>query len=158
VVELAYRLSHQGEGDVGRGVFVLRLHYDVWDDVYSLERGDTTRTFDSFATLRRAVEQLRRVPIVAVDRLQPAGVYRITLSVAVHPLRGGAEREIVGWVDDTVRNSEGAWHEQLLNVNGLIHRFFARDRSDDNRSEWFESILFTPASLPLENRTAGGQR
>lgn len=159
VVELAYRLLDKKHNDVHRGVHSFRLGYDVWDDVYSFERGDSTAQFASFDELRRAVEQLRRVPIVGIHDVQAAGVYSIELSVAVHPLRGGEQGEIVGWVDETVRaSSDGSWREQLLNVNGLIHRFFSRDQAPSNQSDWFETILFTPASLPLDRTGGGGER
>lgn len=150
VVELLYRLTDEDDEDVHRGVHAFRLRYDVWDDVYSLERGDTATEFESFSALRGAVERLRRVPIVPLGEVRPGGVYAIEFSIAVHPLRGGEQKKIVGWVDETVRaESEGSWRENLLNVNDLIHRFFSRDRDTSNRSEWYQSILFTPASLPL---------
>lgn len=160
VVELAYRLLDKDRDDIRRGLHTFRLRYDVWDDEYSLERGDSTVVFPSFAALRGAVEKLRRVPIVNVHDIEAGGVYSIELSIAVHALRGGEQREIVGWVDDTVRgSSDGSWREQLLNVNGLIHRFFSRDQGPANQSEWFQSIMFTPASLsPDRSDNAGGGR
>jgi hypothetical protein len=159
VVELLYKLTDDEDKDVRRGVHTYRLHYDVWDDVYALERGGASETFSSFIELRSAVERMRAVPIVPVDDIEPGGVYAIELSIAVHPLRGGEQKRIVGWVDENVRGtSDGSWHEQLLNVNGLIHRFFSRDRDDSNRSEWFRTIMFTPASLPLARADEGDSR
>lgn len=157
VVELAWRLVDDDGDDVRRGVQAFGLRYDVWDDVYSLERGDTTFAFTSFDALRGAVEHLQRVPVVAVHDIRAGGVYAVEFAVAVHPLRGSEQQRIVGWVDDTVRGSDASWREQLLNVNDLIHRFFSRDRDASNQSDWFRSILFTPASLPSERRDQGGR-
>jgi hypothetical protein len=156
VVELLYRVANRDDDDVHRGALVLRLQYDVWDDIYALDRGDTSLSFTSFTAMRNAVERMRRVPIVAIGDVEPGGVYSIEFSVAVHPLRGGEQKRIVGWVDETVRGkNDGSWREQILNVNDLIHRFFRRDRESTNRSDWFRTIMFTPATLPL-GRDADG--
>jgi len=156
VVELLYRIVDQKDDTVHRGVHTCRLRYDVWDDVYTLDRGDSSTTFKSFDAMRGAVEHPHALPIVGVRDVKPGGIYAIEFSVSVQPLRGGDEQTIVGWVDDTVRGqSDGSWHEQMLNVNDLIHRFFSRDSDSTHRGAWFRSIFFTPASLPLARDAVG---
>lgn len=150
VVELLYRLVDREDEQIHRGVHTYQLQYDVWEDVYTLDAGDSASTFTSFASMQRAVEHLSRVAIVPIDAVEPGGVYAVELSISVQPLRGGDEQKIVGWVNETVRGtSDDSWHEQLLNVNDLIHRFFSRNRDSSDRSDWFRGIWFTPASLPL---------
>jgi hypothetical protein len=150
VVELLYRLVDRKDEQSHRGIHTYQLQYDVWEDVYTLDAGDSASTFSSFASMQRAVEHLTGVAIVPLDDVEPGGVYAVELSISVQPLRGGEEQKIVGWVNETVRGtSDDSWHEQLLNVNDLIHRFFSRNRDSSDRSDWFRGIWFTPASLPF---------
>jgi len=81
----------------------------------------------------------------------------VEISVAVHPLRDSDREQIVGWVDETVRrNGDDGWREQMLNINGLIHQFFGRERKNLNQSDWFRSMSFKPNVL--ENRDLTSNR
>jgi hypothetical protein len=162
VVELLYSLSERNDGTIASGIHAYELHYDVWEDIYSIRSDDSTRTFVDFADMGRAIETLRAVPIVPVRSLDPAGEYAVQLSIAVEPLRGSEQKRIEGFVEDTVSGrSRGAWHEQVLNVNELISRFFSRGEAPSSRSDVYRTGPFSLLSLPGMNdvpaRDTGGK-
>jgi hypothetical protein len=148
VVELLYTMHNADGKRVRRGLHSYELVYDVWDDVYSLDRGDTLMTFDGFDALRAAMERLQSVAVAPVADLDPQASYTVDFSIAVHPLRGAEEEQIVGWVDEQVLGqSSRSWHERVLNVGDLIHGIFSRDQDHSVRSEWYRTAAFTPSTL-----------
>jgi hypothetical protein len=153
-VELFYAVVSGGGDASSRGAHIYELRYDVWEDFYSIAGFDSLRRFSSFDAMSAVIEHLRGVPIIPIERVKTDGAYTIRFSIAVRPLRGGEEREIAGWVGENVRGgTEDGWREQLLNLNDLIERFFARERDTAARSEWFETESFVPRLLPV--RTEG---
>ena len=149
VVELLYSLVDRDDKTLDAGLHTIELRYDVWENVYTVERMDTTSRFSSFTAMASTVQTLRRVTIVPLSALRPNTEYAIRLSVAIHPLQGRGQEEIAGWVGENVRSgSEGSLREQVLNLNDLIEHFFARDKIPANRSEWYRTEFFNPTLLP----------
>lgn len=159
VVELLYRLQ-TADGELRRrGLYAYEIVYDVWDDVYSVDRGDSVLTFASFNAMGRLLENLRGVSIVPLDELDDDVTNVVEFAVAVHPLRGGEREEIVGWVDEEVLGQSGrGWRGRMLNVGDLIHSLFSREKEEAFRSDWFRSASFTPPSLRRESSIRGGVR
>jgi len=149
VVELLYSLVGRDDKALESGLDTIALRYDVWENIYFVERADTTSRFSSFAAMASTVQTLRRVTIVPLSALRPNTEYAIRLSVAIHPLQGRGQEEIAGWVGENVRSgSEGSLREQVLNLNDLIEHFFARDKNPANRSDWYRTEFFNPVLLP----------
>lgn len=149
VVELLYSIVGRDDKTLAAGLHTIELRYDVWENMYFVERVDTTSRFSSFTAMASTVQTLRRVTIVPLSALRPNTEYAIRLSVAIHPLQGRGQEEIAGWVGENVRSgSEGSLREQVLNLNDLIEHFFARDKSPANRSEWYRTEFFNPTLLP----------
>lgn len=149
VVELLYSLTTRENKTVKRGIHSYELRYDVWEDVYAVKHPDSTTAYDTFEQMGRAIEALRRVSIIPLQSINLSSEYSIQFSIAVHPLRGIEKKEIEGWVGETVGGrTEGSWHEQVLNLNELIHRFFSRGKETSKRSEWYRTGLFSPGRLP----------
>jgi hypothetical protein len=152
VVELIYAFETSGGKTVGSGVHSFELQYDVWENVYAMTAGDTSSTFSgptAFDDLSAAIEHLRGVSIVPVDMLEPSLEYTLLVTVAVHPLTGTQERRVEGFVEESVgARAHQSWREQLLSINELISRFFARDKGSSNRSDVFRTSRFAPGELP----------
>lgn len=150
VVELLFSLTSRENETVKRGVYSYELQYDVWDDIYTIVGLDSTTSFRTFAKMGGAIERLRRVRIVPLKGVDPAAEYSVHFSIAVHPLRGTEKSRIEGWVGETVRGQQGeTWHEQVLNLNDLVRRFFSREDEPSNRSDWYRTEFFSPRSLPV---------
>lgn len=150
VVELFYYLSLSGDGTILKDVRRFSLGYDVWEDVYSVAREDTTVYFPDFSGMRKAIENLRKVKLISVEEIEPSRSYRIGMSIAINPLQGIDERKIEGWISENMRSSrDNSWREQMLNINDLITHFFSREKETVNRSEWHRTVLFELSSLPL---------
>lgn len=149
VVELLYTIEARGGDLVENGIYSFELRYDVWEDVYSIVSGDSTRTFGSFEEMGAAIDHMRGVSIVPVEMVDPSVEYAVLLTVAVHPLTGSEKRRVEGFVEESVgARSHQSWREQVLNINELINRFFSRDKGVSNRSDVFRTDYFSPGDLP----------
>lgn len=152
VVEFFYSLEARDHGPVTRGVLSYELTYDVWDDFYSVAGTDTVTTYPSYKAMTEAVQNLRHIALVPVHAMQFEGDYSFHLGVAINPLRGSDRKKIAGWVGDNARGeATESWREQVLNLNDLIQHFFTK-RKDANRSEWFQTKFFKPATLLQHDR------
>jgi hypothetical protein len=157
VIELLYSVEARDGKAVSNGIHSYELLYDVWDDIYSIRSGDSTVTFEDFDAMGRSIERLQRVPLVSVAAADTSREYSVSLTVAVHPLRGSETRRVEGLVSDAVgARSHDSWREQVLNINDLISRFFSRDKGTSNRSDVYRTQYFAPRSLPGAGGSSGG--
>jgi hypothetical protein len=143
VVELLYRVVDARDRQLRRGLYTLEIRCDVWNGVYALERDDTSYTYASFELVSAAVERLERVPVMSIASLKSPTTVSVELAIAVYPLRGKEQEEIVGWVQEQVGGqSSRTWREQVLNIDDLIQRLLSRDAG--RRSDWFRSPAYRP--------------
>ena len=148
VVDLFYYLSTLDESTVAENVLSFSLRYDVWEDVYSIESPDTTRSFHTFAEMQQAIENLHQLKLISLDSIDVDRSYRVSMSIMVNPLRGADREKIAGWVSENMRTSDDdSWHGQVLNLNELISHFFSKERGVVNQSNWYKSSFIKPDSL-----------
>lgn len=141
VVELLYRVVDARDHSLRRGLYTMEIRCDVWNDVYTLARDDTSYAYPSFVLVSAAVEQLQHVPVMPLAALKGAGSIAVEWSIAVYPLRGKEQEDIVGWVQEQVGGqSSRTWREQVLNIDDLIQRLQSRDAG--RRSDWFRSPVY----------------
>ena len=147
-VDLFYYFSTLDGSTAADNVLSFSLHYDVWDDIYSIEGPETTLTFPAFAEMQQAIENLHRLKLVPFDSLDPERSYRLNLSIMINPLRSAEREKIAGWVSENMRTSEDeSWRGQVLNLNELISHFFSRERDVVNESSWYKSDFIRLDSL-----------
>ncbi|MFC1799382.1 hypothetical protein ACFL2Z_00510 [Candidatus Eisenbacteria bacterium] len=152
VVELFYHLVGPGGSSLEGGVRSYSLQYDVWDDVYSVSGPDSTMMLPSLEAMRSIIEHMKSIPLFPVERMVPERTYFVQMSIAVSPLQGTQREEMEGWVKQNVESRGSSWHEQMLNINELIERFFSGDDDSGMRSEWFKSEDFKPRLLSAGNK------
>jgi hypothetical protein len=146
VVELLYRVVDSRDHALRRGVYTFEVRCDVWNNVYALVSDDTSYTYPSFALASAAVERLERVPVMPVSTLHGVTEISMVFAIAVYPLRGKEQEDIVGWVQEQVGGqSSRTWREQVLNIDDLIQGLFSQDVG--RRSDWFRS---PPFGVPAE--------
>ncbi|MCI0452047.1 MAG: DUF4390 domain-containing protein [Candidatus Latescibacteria bacterium] len=143
VVELVYRVVDARDRSLVRGLYTVEIRCDVWTDVYALVRDDTSYSYPSFETVSAAVERLEQVPVLPLSALDEGTEISILFAIAVYPLRGKEQENIVGWVEEQVGGqSSRTWREQVLNIDDLIQRLFSDDVQQ--RSDWFRSPSYRP--------------
>ena len=143
VVELLYRVVDSRDHSLRRGLYSLEIRCDVWNNVYALVRDDTSYTYTSFALVSAAVERLEHVPVMPLSALHDATDISVEWAIAVYPLRGKEQENIVGWVQEQVGGqSSRTWREQVLNIDDLIQRLSSKDTG--RRSDWFRSPSYRP--------------
>jgi len=102
--------------------------------------------------MRSIIEHMKSISLFPVERMVPERTYFVQMSIAVSPLQGTQREEMEGWVKQNVESRGSSWHEQMLNINELIERFFSGDDDSGMRSEWFKSEDFEPRLLSAGNK------
>ncbi|MEZ5357708.1 MAG: DUF4390 domain-containing protein [Candidatus Zixiibacteriota bacterium] len=153
VVDLFYYFSTREGNTVAENVLSFSLRYDVWDDIYSIEAPDTTRSYSAFSEMQQAIDNLHQLKLVQLDSLDSNRSYRVHMRIMINPLRGTDREKIAGWVSENMRTSEDdSWHGQVLNLNELISHFFSRERGVVNQSGWYKSDFVKPDSLRVPGK------
>jgi hypothetical protein len=153
VVELFYHLKSKGRGGSLKGIHSWSLHYDVWEDVYSISDGDTLITLDSIDSMERMISSLKSISLVPFSRLAEGKTFTVRFRIAINPFSGTEGEMVTGWIEESgEQRQESTWREQVLNVNDLISRLFSSDRDAASRSEWYETGKHTPEKLPGAGR------
>lgn len=148
VVDLFYYLSTLDGGALAENVFSLSLSYDVWEDIYTIDTGDTAVSYTSLAHVKQAVQTLHHLELVSLDSIDPGRSYRVHMSIMINPLRGADRDQIAGWVRENVwAGDDDSWHRQVLNLNELISHFFSKEGGVVNQSGWYKSDIIKPDSL-----------
>ncbi len=148
VVDFFYYLSTLDGSTLAEGVLSFSLHYDVWEDIYSIEAPDTTLSFKTFAEMQQTVQDLHELKLVPLDSLESDRSYRVHMSITINPLRGADREKIAGWVSENMQTSDdNSWHGHVLNLNELISHFFSKERGVVNQSSWYKSDFVKPDSL-----------
>jgi hypothetical protein len=148
VVELLFSIVAGRDNTVNRGILAYELQYDVWEDHYMITDVDSTRYYPSFGQMSAAMQNLKKVRVIPLTAIDEGADYTLRLSVAVHPLRSREQNRIVGWIGENVSgDTEAATHKQMIDLNGLIRHFFAREKDVSNRSEWYQTDTFKPGLL-----------
>jgi hypothetical protein len=149
IVELFYSLETPDNKSIRRGMRSYKLHYDVWDDLYSVAGPDTVVLHPSFESLSQAVQHFRSIRLFPIDVMAGEKRYTLRLGIAVNPLQGSDRRKMSGWLDSNVRGgTDQSWKEQMLNLNDLIQHFFSHRQDGSYQSEWYRTDFFNPGILP----------
>ncbi|MCB2229830.1 DUF4390 domain-containing protein [bacterium] len=148
VVDLFYYLATLDGGTAVENVLSFSLRYDVWEDVYTIDSGDTVVSYTSLPQMKQAIQTLHDLRLVSLDSIDPSRSYRVHMSIMINPLRGADRDQIAGWVRENVQASEDdSWHGQVLNLNELISHFFSKEGGVVNQSSWYKSDIVKPDSL-----------
>lgn len=151
VVELVFKLAEGKNISVNNGIIACELHYDVWDDRYTIAWADSIQVFPTFDEMSHAIENMKGVWIGALEMTRPDRDHTVEFELAIYPMRSKDKQDIEGFVSESVRGgTQGTQRRQMLNLNELIEHFFSRDRDDATRSKRFRTAVFQPGHLPVK--------
>jgi hypothetical protein len=142
-VDLDLAVLDDREKVIGGNRLTLQLGFDLWEEVFSVRGDGQERRFQSLDDLEAYLAELRQVPVIPADRLEPASRYRLRIGLQVHPIapaeQDRVEDVIVG--DQRPRREGQDQQEASVSLGRLIRFFYkggGRDRAgQETLSGWF---------------------
>jgi len=87
----------------------LRLHYDVWNDAWRLERAGTPPlSFGTLDSLEIALSRPIALPVARLDRVPPDARCYVVVSATVKPLNVEDVEQAEGWLSGEVQEQRHA--------------------------------------------------
>jgi hypothetical protein len=83
-VELHLALQDDGDGALASKKIVLRLAFDLWDQVYSVRGAGPERRFAELADLRAFLADLQGLDLCSTGLLEADARYRLQVAMVVH--------------------------------------------------------------------------
>ncbi|MBX7150272.1 DUF4390 domain-containing protein [bacterium] len=139
-----------GNSDILRGDRALKIHYDVWDEVFSLHNETSEKKFPSFDSLQSYMRQVQNIDITNSATLNYERTYTIRLRILIKQIGSEQERTFWEWLNDTEESSldENSGKELHFSLSGLLQFFFGSSKS--KKSGWFNSQSFKLSELPRQ--------
>jgi hypothetical protein len=138
---LLYRIDLLDEHarTVARRIVELRLHLDVWNEIYWLESRSKRQAFHSISQADSAWSQPPPIRLAPLRQLLPQLGYRLQVELAISPL-GHDEK---AWISGYVSQASGSGTEEFsIDVGGLLGRFFRRKSEQDEKAGRWRGDLF----------------
>lgn len=126
-------LDDQGEAVAARSVLI-RLAFDLWDEVYAARLAGQEWRFGSLADLQEHLARLQDIPVATTAGLNPGGLYRIKAGLVVYALAPEEQQKVEDVIVGSRRDRREGQDQQEASVSlGRLIRLFYK--GDDERGE-----------------------
>ncbi len=153
LLELTAELRRPGGNAARRVQQKYRLHFDIWENRFSLTGGGTIRRFAALADLQQA---WRPFPLLRFPVLEetPDGPLQIEVSLMIILLSRREAQNLKEWIRNTQETEEdmpsGSRNTGFkLNLNRIISLFFSGDDISERHEVRIKSRLFRIPELPI---------
>lgn len=121
----------------------LRLAFDLWDEVFSVQGGDAEQRFSELSELAAYLGALEPLSVAPLASLEPAGRYRVHVGLQVHPVATESRErlgDIIAGEQRPRREGDNA-QEASVSLGRLIRLIYAGSGDDGDGlealSKWF---------------------
>lgn len=137
------------KGEIISGERAIKIHYDVWDEIFSLQSNGAEKKFTSLDSLQTYMGLIRSIDITNTASLRHDRSYSIRLRVLIKQIGSEQDRTFWDWLNDTEESSlnENSGKEFHFSLSGLLQLFFGSGRSSSQKSGWFNSHRFKLSEL-----------
>jgi hypothetical protein len=148
-VEFNLEVLQDGDRPVAGNRVMVRLSFDLWEEVYAVDLGGSETRLADLTALRDYLADLPPLPVASLDALDDATPAVIRAGLRLHTIapdtRGRMEGMISGDRDDGGRHGDPG-QEVLVNLGKLI-RFFYKGGAQDDMDHTLESAPFLTREL-----------
>jgi len=142
-VDLDLELLDGRERVVAGNRLTLRLAFDLWEEVFAVERDGATLRFADLAALTAHLADLRALPVAPLAALRGDGRFRVRVGLSLHPV-APSELARVGEViegEPLTDGRSGGGREVSFSVGRLIRLFYRGGErpppAAEGASDWF---------------------
>jgi hypothetical protein len=151
-VELELEVRQGDSRAVGGNRFMMRLSYDLWEEVFAVDVAGRESRFPDLAGLRAYLSAMPQLPVAPLSALDDATPAVIRAGLRLHPIapdtRGRMGEMISGGAAEAGTHGD-AVQEVSISLGRLI-RFFYKGDGDADMDVMRESPPFRPGELSVE--------
>lgn len=121
-----------------------QLAFDLWEEIFSVRQGGREQHFADGEAMAGFLEQLPRLPVAPVARMDPGERFRIRVGMLLNPIAPSERDRVEEVIAGKSRPATGSGDRQELSISlGKLIRFFYKDGSSRPRpqsealSRWF---------------------
>ena len=142
-VELHLALQDDGDEVLARRQIVLRMGFDLWDQVYSVRMSGRERRFNGLPELQSYLAEVRGLDLCSTGMLRAEERYRLQVAMVVHAVapeeQDRVEKVITGESPDPGQGQDQ--QEASVSLGRLIRIFYKGGQGSDGDqrllSDWF---------------------
>ncbi len=136
---------------------VVKLKYDVWEDIYILTNRIQKKQFKSFAKFNRFLNDSLRIVLGPIKRLDKNKALLVQMFFVPENISEKQKTKLKYWIDDQARLSNktdktGDQSGFSINLSGLISLFTTQDNIEDSIHK--NSPSFSINSLKKDENTS----
>lgn len=148
-IEMQLDVQDERSRRIGGSRVVFRVAYDLWDEVFRVEGGDTDERFADLPAMQRFLDSLPHLPVAPFASLDAARRHRIRVACRLHMIAPRETERLERWVSGTTDHEESAEGREVSVSLGDVIRFFYKgaQRDDEDATEKL-SPWFVPNDLP----------
>jgi len=143
-VEVDLALLDEDDQLLGGNTMILRLAFDLWEEIFSVHEDGQERRFQTLADLESYLSDLSNLPVTPTDNLDQSGRYRLRVGLVVNSIAPEEQERVEGVIAGDNRPRREGQDQQEASVSlGRLIRLFYKGGSDDRGgneqlSSWFE--------------------
>jgi len=121
--------------------FSRTLQYDIWNEQYFVDDGDSIQTFSDFKTVQKNYSRLDFYPVSVLSPISGSLEYLIEFSVAIVPITTRQADKFSNWLLDPNQTEENVASDNRaggfkMNLNKLVSFFVSGKKRSRYRSQW----------------------
>lgn len=150
-VDLDLALLDDRQKVVGGNSISFQLGFDLWEEIFSVRSDGREQRFQDLDDLQAYLAELRALPVIPVNRLDPEARYRLQIGWQVHPIAPAEQDRVEDVIVGDQRPRREGQDQQEASVSlGRLIRFFYKGSGDDRRDQVILSGWFTRKELRNE--------
>lgn len=148
-VDVILELVDEEEKVVVRRRLTFRVAYDLWEEIYRVEAGETHRSMNVLDEVRAYLAELRELPIVPLASLAGIDSCRIRAGLVSHAIAPAEKSRFGDWIagDGAGTGADAEGREVTLGLGHLIRFVFGGSGDGGPPAGVGESAWFRPSAL-----------
>ncbi len=147
IIQIEIRLEDDGGQEVAYKFISRQISYDIWEERYTVDGGDTVLVFSEFDSVMAFGRRLDLEALTPVAELDARQTYVVQVRAGIVPISTRQAERVSDWLLDPNQTEERIASEQRssgfeLNLNKLVSFFVNRNSKPDFASSWFSSRKF----------------
>lgn len=146
IIDVEVKLRESGRKWLNHARYLQRLTYDIWNEIYLLERPDTTLTFTDFDAATRSASHITVPGLIAIEKLDTGRDYTIAVQAAISPISTLQNEKLASWLQNTSETRTDVTSQErssgfAINFSRFISFFLGDARKRAHISGWQEKTF-----------------
>jgi hypothetical protein len=147
-VDLDLALLDDRQQVVGGNSISFQLGFDLWEEIFSVRSDGQEKRFQDLGDLQAYLAELSALPVIPVNRLDPAARYRLQIGWQVYPIAPAEQDRVEDVIVGDQRPRREGQDQQEASVSlGRLIRFFYKGSGGDRGDQIILSGWFTRKEL-----------